>query len=123
MLSAYSLYIKIGLAILVVLMGMYIKMLSSQISELETKLQTSEETNKTLNSTIESQNKSIIESNAKFETVQKQLTEANGLNKALTREFKGIKEDIKNRPIPKTCDEAVVEMVDTGRKVGKKWKK
>lgn len=103
-------------------MGLYIKYQSHKIDTLTTNLKTSEANNKILNTSILEQNKSIAVSNAKYEEVQKQLTEANGLNKALAKEFKVIKDELGKKPVPTTCEEAVSEMVQTSKKIGAKWK-
>lgn len=118
--------IKIGIAIAAVViiagMGLYIKYQGAKLEAVSVKLQTSELNNKKLNDTIIAQNKAIIASNKKYEEVQKQLTEANGLNKALSKEFKALKQSITKKPVPQTCEEARQEMISVGKAIGKKWK-
>ena len=120
-------WFKIGFVVSILVsflgMGLFIKHLETKVETLTTNLKTSEDNNKTLNDTIISQNTSILVANAKYEEVQKQITEANNLNKALTKEFKVIKTSLKDKPIPKTCEEATKEMVETGKKIGAKWQK
>lgn len=120
-------WFKVGVAIAVVVaflgMGLYIKYQGAKIETLSTKLETSEINNKRLNMTILSQNASIIASNKQHEEVQKQLNEANGLNKALVKEFKVIKDEIKKKPVPATCEAARQEMIQTGKVIGESWKK
>lgn len=119
--------IQLGIAAVavavIVAMGLYIKYQGAKIETLSTKLETSELNNKRLNMTILSQNASIIASNKQHEEVQKQLIEANGLNKALVKEFKVIKDEIKKKPVPATCDAARQEMIQTGKVIGESWKK
>lgn len=118
--------IKIGVAIatLVIIagMGLYIKYQAAKLEAVSVKLETSELNNKQLNNTITMQNEAIIASNKKYDQVQKQLTEANGLNKALSKEFKALKQSINKNPVPQTCEEARVEMISVGKAIGKKWK-
>lgn len=121
--KAIKLGIGIAILVIIALMGFYIKHQTNTIAELKSSYQISEQNNKTLNETIIKQNESIAISNAKYEEVQKQLDKANTLNKNLAKGFKNLRDDINNKPIAQTCDEAVSEMVSVGKKVGAKWKK
>lgn len=118
--------IKIGIAIAAVVviagMGLYIKYQSAKLEAVSVKLETSELNNKQLNATITAQNEAIIASNKKYEQVQKQLNEANGLNKAITKEFKILKQKLNKKPVPQSCEEARQEMISVGKAIGKKWK-
>lgn len=120
-------WFKVGAAAFVLVaflgMGLYIKYQGAKIETLTVKLETSEINNKQLNNTILAQNASIVESNKKYEEVQTQLTEANTLNKALVKEFKVIKDEIKKKPVPATCEASLQEMIETGKKIGKSWKR
>lgn len=104
-------------------MGAYIKYQSGEIDNLSTKLELSERTVTTLNDSIIDQNASIQQSNAKYEEVQKQLNEANKQNKKLIDSFKTLKDGLGNKPVPQTCEEAKIEMLETGKELVKKWKK
>lgn len=126
-LNPYALYMKaavIGLVLISLIgMGLYIKYQSGTIETLETKLSTSENNVKMLNAQIVGQNQSIAASNAKYEEVQQQLNAANSLNKTLANKFGELKDDLKNKPIPRTCEEANQEMIQHGKDLGKLWKR
>lgn len=111
------------LAVVISIMAVTIYIMSNRIETLNSSLAASEANNKVLNTTIENQNSKIIEANAKFEQVQKQLHIANGTNRKLAESFKELKGDINSRPLPKDCGAAISEMIDTGKKVQKTWKK
>lgn len=124
-LEPYMLYIKIGLAVLlvVVLGGMYmhINTLSAQLETANTKLKISEDNNTVLNNTIHEQNVSVRIANEKYQEVQTQLTEANGLNKALAQNVGKIKVNIGSKPLPQNCPDSMKELRDTAKKVGDVW--
>lgn len=127
MLNPYMLYIKIGIAVLLVVvlggMSMRISMLSAQLETANTKLKVSEDNNTVLNNTIHEQNVSVRIANEKYAEVQKQLTEANGMNKALADGLGKIKGGITAKPLPQNCPDSMKELRETAKKVGNVWTK
>lgn len=127
MFNPYMLYIKIGIAVLLIVviggMTMHIKTLSAELETANTKLKVSEDNNTALNNTINQQNVSIRIANEKYTEVQTQLTEANGLNRALAQNVGKIKGDLGKKPLPQTCPDAMKELRDTAKKVGDVWAK
>lgn len=122
-LSWFKLGIIITLVIAFIGMGIGIKWQHNKINNLTVELSTEKKLTQELSGTIEKQNKSIIESNAKYEEVQKQLDKSMGINKEIRTEFRKFKNLLNKKPLPQTCEEANAEMVEVGKQLGKKWKR
>jgi septation ring formation regulator EzrA len=104
-------------------MGWMIKYQNNKINDLTVSLKSEKQKTKELNETIDKQNKSIIESNAKYEEVQKQLDKSMEINKDIRSEFRKFKGLLNKKPIPQTCEAANTEMIEVGKQLGEKWKK
>jgi chromosome segregation ATPase len=117
-------FIAIALVVAsVVGMGWTIKHQYNKIQELDVQVRLEKEKSKELLGELENQNKSIIESNAKYEEVQKQLDKANSINKEIRTEFRRFRDVLNRKPVPATCEEAKTEMLEVGKELGKKWQR
>lgn len=122
-LSWIKLGIIIALAVAFIGMGIAIKWQHGKINNLTVELSTEKKLTQELSRTLEKQNKSIIESNAKYEEVQKQLDKSMGINKEIRTEFRRFKTLLNKKPIPQTCEEANLEMIEVGKQLGDKWQR
>ncbi len=70
---------------------------------------------------IEDQNTRLKDGEDKYNKVQRQLDIAAGKNAALTSEFEKLRGDWKKQPLPKNCDEAIVELKSRSAIIAGKW--
>lgn len=116
----------IGIGLLIALflgMGIAIKSQYNKIKDLDTQVTLKTKENISLHKLIEKQNTSIIESNAKYQEIQKQLDKANEINREVRVEFRKFRDILNRKPVPTTCEEARSEMIEVGKELGEKWKK
>lgn len=80
-----------------------------------------ENKNEELSKRIEDQNLRLKEGEEKYNKVQQDLNVAKGINSALGAEYKKLRDEWKNQPLPKDCASAMVELKSRSSILAKKW--
>jgi predicted nuclease with TOPRIM domain len=112
-------YIAVGIAF-ISLVGL-VKYQDIKIEKLELEQTIWTTKNNELADRIEDQNKRLKEGEEKYNDVQTKLNVAAGKNKALSDEFAKLRGEWKGQPIPKNCEEAIVELKSRSAIVAGKW--
>lgn len=113
----------VGLAIAVAFlsMGAAIKVQGNQIKELERQQAIWEDANKKLADKLETQNDELRKADAKHKEVQSELDKVSGKNAAIAAAYNKIYVDLKNRPLPITCEDSLKDLREFSSDVVKKW--
>lgn len=101
--------------------GWYIKHQRGLLDELRVAQASYKDINEKLADRLEKQNSDLKAGEDKYKEAQTKLNVAQGVNVALTKEYANLRKEWQNRPLPTTCEGAVLELKNTISPAAAKW--